>query len=220
MDAFVIRVLFALLFGSMIGLERQLTHHIAGLRTNALVSAGSALFMMVGSSLSEGDGYSRVAAQIITGIGFLGGGVILRDGLHIRGLTTAATLWCAAGVGALSGGGLIRQAATATAIIILTNVVLRPLSQRLGDEGGTEARYRLQLVCAREAENPVRDKIVQAASGNGFEVTASEIDFSNEREVSLRADLKCQSSKSSISKVADALSTLEGVRSFQWQKLE
>lgn len=220
MDDFVVRLLFALLFGTLIGLERQLTHHIAGLKTNALVSAGSALFMMMGASLSGADAYSRVAAQIISGIGFLGGGVILRDGLHIRGLTTAATLWCAAGVGALTGGGLTKEAAIGTAAIILTNVILRPLSERIGDEGSTEGRYRLQLVCAREAENLFRDRIVQAASANQFDVTSSNIEIRNEKEISLQADLKRQSSKASILKVADAFGTDENLRSIQWQKLE
>jgi putative Mg2+ transporter-C (MgtC) family protein len=88
---FCVRVGVALLLGSVIGLERQLRRHPAGLKTNALVSTGSALFILFGVG-TAGDAELRIAAQVVSGIGFLGAGLILRDGLHVRGLNTAATV--------------------------------------------------------------------------------------------------------------------------------
>src|SRR6516225_10064767 len=99
---FTISLATAFVLGAAIGAERQWRQRMAGLRTNALVSVGAALFVLLGTSVSGGDGL-RVAAQVVSGIGFLGAGVIMRDGLNVRGLNTAATLWCSAAVGTLSG---------------------------------------------------------------------------------------------------------------------
>jgi putative Mg2+ transporter-C (MgtC) family protein len=95
------RLVLALVFGCVIGFERQLRQRLAGMRTNTLVSVGSALFVLMGM-MTPGDGSpTRIAAQVASGIGFLGAGVIIRHGLNVRGLNTAATLWCSAAVGIL-----------------------------------------------------------------------------------------------------------------------
>src|SRR3977135_3880 len=104
----------ALLIGGLIGLERQWRQRMTGLRTNGLVAVGSAMFVMMGG-LTTGDGsQGRVAAYVVSGIGFLGGGVILKDGFNIRGMNTAATLWCTAAVGTLAGLGYLGLAAIGT----------------------------------------------------------------------------------------------------------
>jgi len=98
---FCMRLVLALVFGCVIGFERQLRQRLAGMRTNTLVSVGSALFVLMGM-MTPGDGSpTRIAAQVASGIGFLGAGVIIRHGLNVRGLNTAATLWCSAAVGIL-----------------------------------------------------------------------------------------------------------------------
>ena len=102
---FLLRVSIALVLGALIGAERQLRQRLTGLRTNALVSTGACLFVLMTQAvpgMAPADA-SRVAAYVVSGIGFLGAGVIMREGLHIRGLNTAATLWCAAAVGLLAG---------------------------------------------------------------------------------------------------------------------
>src|SRR6202040_4305705 len=105
---------FALILGSAIGLERQIRQHPAGLRTNGLFCAGAALFGAV-SRLVGGDASpTRIASYVGSGVGFLGGGVILREGLNVKGLDTAATLWCSGAVGSLAGGGFLLQAAVGT----------------------------------------------------------------------------------------------------------
>src|ERR1700726_1520818 len=103
---FAIRLIVALVLGALVGAERQWRQRTAGLRTNCLVAMGSAMFVMMGGLIGGADGsQGRVAAYVVSGIGFLGGGVILKDGFSIRGLNTAATLWCTAAVGTLAGLG-------------------------------------------------------------------------------------------------------------------
>ena len=95
----------ALLFGTLIGVERQFRQHAAGLRTNALVSVGAAMFVSLSQLMNDQNSPSRIASYIVSGVGFLGGGVILKEGITVRGLTTAASLWCSAAVGTLAGAG-------------------------------------------------------------------------------------------------------------------
>lgn len=113
----------ALLLGAFVGVERQLRHHPAGLHTNALVALGSAAYMVAAAG-NAGDSPARVMAQITTGIGFLCGGVIMRQGATVRGLNTAATVWCSAAVGVLAGARMPEMAVATTGLIIGANVVL------------------------------------------------------------------------------------------------
>ena len=108
---FGIRMFAALFLGGVIGLERQWRQRMTGLRTNRLVSVGSAMFTMMGGLIAGNGSKGRVAAYVVSGIGFLGGGVILKDGFNISGLNTAATLWCTAAVGTLAGLGHLGFAA-------------------------------------------------------------------------------------------------------------
>ena len=131
---FAIRLFAALLLGGVIGLERQWRQRMTVLRTNALVAIGSALFVMMGGLIGGDGSQSRVAAYVVSGIGFLGGGVILKDGFHIRGMNTAATLWCTAAVGSLSALGFFPFAAIGTLAVLAAHVVLRPIAFRIHAE--------------------------------------------------------------------------------------
>jgi uncharacterized membrane protein YhiD involved in acid resistance len=131
---FSARLGLALLLGGMVGLERQWRQRGAGLRTNALVSTGAAMFVML-SVMTPGDSSpTRVAAQVVSGIGFLGGGLIFREGLSVRGLDTAATLWCAAALGCLTGAGFLFQAFLGSLAILVSNILLRPLANKINRE--------------------------------------------------------------------------------------
>ena len=151
--------------GLLIGLERQFGQHPAGLRTNGLVCGGAALYVLLARSFGPATETARVAAQIVSGIGFLGGGVILREGLTIRGLTTAATLWCSAAVGALCGADLIQEAGIGTAAILMTNFFLNPVSRWIDRKAAQrvyiDANYRLKVVCAMAEERHVRHVLAQ-----------------------------------------------------------
>ncbi len=121
---FTIRLATAFALGTLVGFERQQRQGLTSARTNALVSLGAAQFVMLSTLIGSGDP-TRIAAQVVSGIGFLGAGVILRTGFHIRGLNTAATLWGVAAVGSLSGAGFLIEACIGAGFILLANLVLR-----------------------------------------------------------------------------------------------
>lgn len=137
---FGVRMFTALLLGGAIGLERQWRQRMTWLRTNGLVAVGSAMFIMMGGLIAGEGSQARVAAYVVSGIGFLGGGVILKDGFNIRGMNTAATLWCTAAVGTLAGLGHLGLAAMGTAGVLSANLILRPVAFRSQSETDSEGR--------------------------------------------------------------------------------
>lgn len=122
----ILRVVLAILFGAAIGLEREISGKSAGLRTNILICLGAAVFTIISKQMATGnaDSVTRIAAQIVTGVGFLGAGAIIVDRAGIHGLTTAATIWLVASIGMACGAGLYRLAAVTTvlALIVLFGV--------------------------------------------------------------------------------------------------
>ncbi len=167
---YMTHLLAAMLLGALIGAERQWRQRMAGLRTNALVATGAAVFILSAMSASP-DSPGRIAAQIVSGIGFLGAGVIMRDGMNVRGINTAATLWCSAGIGVLCGLGQFWNATAATLIILCANILLREAAQRihaLPGAGDEEKRYVLRVTCLREHENAVRQLLLNIAQQQRF----------------------------------------------------
>jgi putative Mg2+ transporter-C (MgtC) family protein len=121
----------AVLFGALIGVERQWRGHPAGLHTNALVALGSAAYVIVGMLVGDASGPARVVGQVVTGVGFLCAGVIMHQGATVRGINTAATVWCSSAVGVLAGLGMILWAAAVTVLILVANVVLHYIEHRI-----------------------------------------------------------------------------------------
>src|SRR6201996_5742985 len=117
----------AFVLGTMIGAERQYRQRTAGLRTNVLVAVGAAAFVDLAMHLDGPGGAVRVIAYVVSGIGFLGAGVIMKQGMDVRGLNTAATLWASAAVGSCAGADMIAQAAALTVFVLAGNTLLRPL---------------------------------------------------------------------------------------------
>lgn len=165
------RMGLALLLGSLIGLERQLHLKMAGLRTNALVALGSAGFVVFSALTAQGDP-TRVAAQVVSGIGFLGAGVIMHQGVTVQGLNTAATLWCSAMVGTFAGGGFWAPSCVAAFLIIVTNLLLRRLVVRLRLPSmrpvDTEAHYTIEITCKGAAEAQTRSSLLDALAQTGI----------------------------------------------------
>lgn len=126
---FIIRLLVAMVAGTAIGLERQLHHKSAGLRTNALVAVGSAIFVMLSFQITadKGGDSTRIIGQIVTGIGFLGAGVILHQGSNIQGLTTAATIWCSSAIGCLAAAGYFLEVTVCVTAVVFINVVFHKI---------------------------------------------------------------------------------------------
>ncbi|GMA98597.1 MgtC/SapB family protein [Pelosinus sp. IPA-1] len=164
---FSLRLSAALVFGAAIGFERQRRQRMAGIRTNALVCVGAAMFVMLGLLTPNEASPTRIAAQVVTGIGFLGAGVIMRDGLNVRGMNTAATMWCVAAVGTLTGMGFILHAGVGMIVILIANVLLRPLARIINDKPmlmeDTEIRYFFRAVCRTEGEVHVRNLLLHIA---------------------------------------------------------
>jgi putative Mg2+ transporter-C (MgtC) family protein len=129
---FALRLLLAAILGAAVGLEREIHDHPAGMRTHLLVSLGSAGFtvLSIAAFPAPGSDPARVAAQIVTGIGFLGAGAILKEGVSIHGLTTAASLWVVAAIGMAAGAGAWVTAVTITVIAIVSLWPLRLIAQR------------------------------------------------------------------------------------------
>ena len=159
---FALRLGWAAVLGVTIGFERQWRQKNAGLRTNTLVSLGAAAFILLSVSITgESGDPGRIAAQIVTGIGFLGAGVIMKDGLSVQGLNTAATLWCSAAVGALAGLGLFGESFVVAIAIMLTHLFLRPVGLKMNrlTFKATENSlyfYSFKIRCKEEVENHLR----------------------------------------------------------------
>jgi putative Mg2+ transporter-C (MgtC) family protein len=122
---FTLRLLTAMAAGLVIGFERELLNKPAGLRTNAMVSTGSALFVLLSINIaSDSSDIARIIGQIVTGVGFLGAGIIFKEGTNIHGLTTAATVWCSAAVGSIAGAGYYFEAVIGVFAILSINYFL------------------------------------------------------------------------------------------------
>ncbi len=187
----VLATAFAL--GTLIGFERQWRQRTAGLRTNVLVALGAAAFCDLGMRLLGPEGATRIVAYVVSGIGFLGAGVILKDGTNIRGLNTAATLWCSAAVGTFAGSGLFGEAVAVAAFVLAGNTLLRPLvnwvNRRPISADMTEAQYRIHVVCRPEAVSDVRDLLDVELSRASYPVREVEMVSDNDGRVELAAAL-------------------------------
>ena len=143
LDVFINRLLCALVCGILIGIERLARRRNAGLAVNALVAVGACVYILISegviyTSIQHGGPVNndnlRVLSQVVTGIGFLGAGVIMKDGFTIHGLNSAATIWRSAAVGCLCGYGMWQQAAIAVPVIVAVNWILRNMEQRIDDK--------------------------------------------------------------------------------------
>ncbi len=158
---FLGRISVCFVLGIIIGLERQYRRKIAGIRTIALVSLGSFLFVSI-SDLTPASDITRIAAQVVSGIGFIGAGVILRDGKEIRGLNTAATLWCSSAIGTLTALGLIGEAVIGVLYILLSNILLRFVSRAIMKSTSHKAEYyTINIECELDKEMPVKNLLIQ-----------------------------------------------------------
>lgn len=171
---FLFNLSICFLLSFFIGMERQYRKRIIGLRTTILVSLGAFLFVTFSFSVGSLD-LSRIASQVVTGIGFLGAGVILKDGKKIRGLTTAATLWCDAAIGILCAGGAIFEAILGTLIILFANIILRHINKlinNLSDTKNSLIKSKLSLTGREKEIVEIKKEIQEFLSGqNQVDIT-------------------------------------------------
>lgn len=153
---FLFQIIICFLLSSCIGIERQFRRRLVGLRTIILVSLGAFLFVRFSYAFPNSD-MTRVAAQVVAGIGFLGAGVIIKDNKSVKGLTTAATLWCAAAIGILCAASLLFEAAVGTLLVLFTNIVLRTVNSKINALSGNIEynMYSFTIICDETAEKDV-----------------------------------------------------------------
>lgn len=169
----------AFILGSLIGFERQYRQRTAGLRTNVLVAVGASLFVDMAATLGGHDGAIHVVAYVVSGIGFLGAGVIMREEGNVRGLNTAATLWGSAAVGACAGADLLIEAVLGTAFVLAANTLLRPVAdkinrQPLGD-ANVEATHAIYVISPADQQKLAMDALMAALTRASYPSRALDI---------------------------------------------
>ena len=183
----------AFIFGGFIGLERQFRQRTAGLRTNILVALGAAIFVDAANRLVGHEGAVHVMAYVVSGIGFLGAGVIMREEGNVRGINTAATLWGSGAVGALAGADLILEAALATLFVLAANTLLRPMvglinSQPLDTES-VEVTNSVYIITPKYSQKIALKYFIEALEAAGYQTRDIEVhQFSND-DVEIQAVL-------------------------------
>ncbi len=164
----------AFVLGGLIGFERQVRQRTAGLRTNTLVAVGAAVFVDMANRIGGHDATVHVTAYVVSGIGFLGAGAIMKEGANITGLNTAATLWGSAAVGACAGADLLGEAVLAALFVLASNTLLRPVVNRINrrpvNEEASEATYRVYVICRRDAQPEVRERMVAMLEAASYPV--------------------------------------------------
>ena len=221
---FTIRLFAALLLGAAVGVERQWRQKNAGLRTNTLVSLGAAAFVFLSIEIG-GDATGRIASYVVSGIGFLGAGVIMKDGLNVHGLNTAATIWCSAAVGALSGLGLYAQASVVALAIIFTHLIFRPIGQKMAfltfnKSAASQTEYLLTIGCGIDIENHIRVLLMQMLSSNEKLLLSSlsSDDTLATNTVVIRAIVRAIGQQDSlIERMASRLTIEERVTKISWE---
>ena len=213
----------AFVCGGLIGLERQIRQRNAGLRTMVLVAVGAAAFVDLGERVG-GPGSTQVLAYVVSGIGFLGAGAIMKEGVNIRGLNTAATLWCSAAVGAAAGAALLIEAATLTGLVIAGNTLLRPLVNAINripiDEAASEANYQVRLTATPERAAEAREALVEALEAANYPVADVDTTERGDDLVDIVATLVATSVVADeLDAVATRLERAPGVEHATWESV-
>ncbi|WP_253449826.1 MgtC/SapB family protein [Halomonas sp. Y3] len=178
----------AAVLGALVGIERQWRQRMAGLRTNALVSLGAASFTLMSMMVADEISPTRMAAQVVSGIGFLGAGVIMKEGANIRGLNTAATLWCSAAIGVLAGADFYAAAIMVTLCILGVNILLRPLSVLINRQpleaspDEVDWTYEISVTCRESEEAHIRALMLQGLLGDAMQLQRLESENLEERQ--------------------------------------
>lgn len=209
--------------GAAVGLERQWRQRMAGTRTNALVAAGACAFVMCAFMVRDTSrSEAQIVSYIVSGVGFLGAGVIFKDGGSVRGLNTAATIWCSAAIGAITGLGNPLHALVLAATVLATNVLLRPIAYRLYPAQSAaveqEVVYSFELICQPADEAHMRALMLQGLSRTALILAglrSEDIEGTNKMRVT--AQIKGLGRQdNSLEQLVVRLSLEAGVSSVSW----
>lgn len=206
---FLFQIVICFLLSSCIGVERQYRRRTVGLRTIILVSLGAFLFVRFSFSFPGSD-MTRIAAQVVAGIGFLGAGVIIKDGKTVKGLTTAATLWCAAAIGVLCSANLLFEAAVGTLFILFTNIILRTINSKINNLSNNidYNMYSFTIVCEEKKENEIVKLIKDIIKNNKAIITSIETNEMENGNIKLSTIISVNTTKDTL--VEEMMQKLSG----------
>jgi putative Mg2+ transporter-C (MgtC) family protein len=216
----LVSLLVAFVLGTLIGTERQLRLRTAGLRTNVLVAVGASAFVDLAMHLAGNDGAVRVIAYVVSGIGFLGAGVIMKEGTNVRGLNTAATLWSSAAVGCCAGADMVAQAAALTVFVLAGNTLLRPLVNAINriplDAQAVEVDFDVTVTVDLAAKADLRDTLVERLEAANYPVSDVEVvERADTAEIVARLTSTAVNA-GELDDVVAALERIPGVRHATW----
>ncbi|ATH82160.1 MgtC/SapB family protein [Pseudomonas sp. KHPS1] len=218
-------LLSAFVLGALIGLERQYRQRTAGLRTNVLVAVGAALFVDIAMRFHAIYGGTpsplHVVAYVVSGVGFLGAGVIMREEGNIRGINTAATLWGSAAVGVAAGTGMLIEAALGTLFVLAANTLLRPIVNAINrqplDVESVEVTNTVYLIAAKERQKEVMKALEVNLERGRYPVRDLEVQAFGEDDVEIEATLTVTSiDGDELDALIRKLAILPGVRQAFW----
>jgi putative Mg2+ transporter-C (MgtC) family protein len=211
----------AFVLGTLIGVERQYRQRSAGLRTNVLVAVGAAAFVDLGNRLTGAEGAVRVIAYVVSGIGFLGAGTIMKEGTNVRGLNTAATLWASAAVGACAGADMVAQSVVVTVFVLAGNTLLRPLVNAIDriplNATSSEANYEIVVTTDGLHAAEIREALDERLEAAQYPVRETEVSYRSEDNVEIKALLVSLSVEpGDLDRVTAELAGLPSVRHATW----
>ena len=211
----------AFVLGTLIGAERQYRQHSAGLRTNVLVCVGAAAFVDLGNRLTGAEGSVRIIAYVVSGIGFLGAGAIMKEGMNVRGLNTAATLWATAAVGAFAGADMVAQSVALAIFVLAGNTLLRPLVNAIDriplSERSSEATYEISVTTDAKRAAEVRDVMNERLEAASYPVRETRIVFRSNDNVEVAAVLvPLAAEPDDLDAIVADLSRVPGVSHATW----
>jgi putative Mg2+ transporter-C (MgtC) family protein len=217
----LVSLLTAFVLGTLIGAERQYRQRSAGLRTNVLVAVGAAAFVDLANRLTGAEGSVRVIAYVVSGIGFLGAGTIMKEGMNVRGLNTAATLWASAAVGCCAGADMVAQAALLTVFVLGGNTLLRPLVNAIDripiNEKSSEAVYDVLVTTDINSVAQVREFLLEKLAAANYPVRDTDVVYRSDEEAEIVATLVSLSIEpDELDAVVASLADQPGVRHATW----
>ena len=214
------RLLVALILGAFIGAERQWRQRAAGLRTNTLVCFGAAAFVDLGMTVAPST--TQVIAYVVSGVGFLGAGAIMKEGASVRGLNTAATLWCSAAVGACAGAGELVDAVFVSVLLVTINLAFRPVSRFIDRRSlsvlDSHVLYRLRLFCDTEHQTEAEYQITRAIASRSLvlrQTRAEQVEDTDNSVVQAILESSTHDGKI-LEAIADELRAFPWTQSVEW----
>ena len=218
---FSVRIVISLLLGTLIGFERQLTGHPAGIRTNMLICLGACMFLLFPMVMGSND-IQRVASYIVSGVGFLCSGVIFKENGTVKGLNTAATLWCTAAIGVLTSSGMYLYSMISTIVLIMANILFRPLAKKISplDSFNEEENfYRIIIIYYKKFKLNMNTLMPNEIDNIKLPLIDLEIRNIDRQKIQLKITYKIAEKKVDqiIKKITSQIISVDGVKTVEWE---